>query len=104
MERIDVQNFRAERAWGSRILMNLDEYTVRLHWTNQPYRWHANTGEELFVVLDGQVRMHLREKTGREFSEFLKPGDAMHFSAGDEHYAEPLPEARVLVIERKDSE
>jgi hypothetical protein len=26
--------------------------TTRLHWTDQPYRWHVNDGEEVFAVLE----------------------------------------------------
>lgn len=103
MERIDVDGFRAERAWGSRLLLDMNLHTARLHWTDKPYHWHRNTGEELFVVLAGAVRMHWRTNRS-EGCEDLYPGDAMLFEDGDEHCAEPRPEARVLVIERKDSE
>lgn len=104
MERVDVHTFRAERAWGSRLLLDLGEHAARLHWTDAPYRWHANTGAELFVVLAGRVRMHWRDGRGCEHRQTLEVGDVMRFDEGEEHYAEPLPEARVLVIERKDSD
>ena len=29
--------------------------TTKLHWTNEPYRWHVNEGQEVFAVLDGMV-------------------------------------------------
>lgn len=35
--------------------------TTRLHWTDQPYRWHVNDGEVVFAVLDGQVEMRYRQ-------------------------------------------
>lgn len=104
MERIDIQGFRAARAWGSRLLLDMDAHTARLHWTDSAYHWHRNTGAELFVVLDGKVRMHWRRADGSEGFDDLVPGAAMLFDDGDEHYAQPLPEARVLVIERKDSD
>ncbi len=34
--------------------------TTRVHWTDQPYKWHVNDGEEVFAVLDGKVDMHYR--------------------------------------------
>ncbi len=34
--------------------------TVRLHWTDQPYIWHINDGQEVFAVMDGQVAMHVK--------------------------------------------
>lgn len=104
MERIDTRTFRAERAWGSRCLLDMGKFAARMHWTNEPYRWHANTGEELFVVLSGNVRMHVRHPDGSESFQDLAAGDAMLFADGDQHYAEPQPEARLLVIERKDSD
>ncbi|MGU4703701.1 cupin, partial [Burkholderia cepacia] len=38
--------FTADRAWGALDIANLNGITVRLHWTDQPYRWHVNDGEE----------------------------------------------------------
>lgn len=75
---------------------------MRLHWTDQPYVWHVNEGSEVFVVLHGAVDMHYREE-GQEHVERLTPGRVCHPTAGDEHVAHPAPEARILIIERKDS-
>lgn len=76
--------------------------TTRLHWTNEPYKWHVNDGEEVFVVLDGVVEMHYREN-GRELTAVLEVGDIFFASVGTEHVAHPLGEARVLVVEREGS-
>ena len=54
--------FTADRAWGALDIANLNGITVRLHWTDQPYRWHVNDGEEVFAVLDGRVEMRYREQ------------------------------------------
>lgn len=94
--------FRAERPWGSRLIGNLDGVTVKVHWTDQPYKWHVNDGKEVFVVLDGEVIMH-RRVDGRETSSRMTAGDAFYADLGCEHYAEPVGEARVLVIEREGS-
>lgn len=104
MEFIETRAFLPERAWGSLLLIDLGAYAARLHWTDAPYRWHANLGDELFVVLDGRVRMHWRDAQSREHQRTLAAGDAVRIGEGEAHYAEPLPQARVLVIERKDSE
>ena len=48
--------------------------TVRLHWTNKPYVWHVNDGEEVFAVLDGEVDMHYRDD-GVEKAQFMRAGD-----------------------------
>src|SRR3546814_14680502 len=76
--------------------------TTRLHWTDQPYKWHINDGQEVFVVLDGQVQMSYREE-GVEKDALLGAGDIFYASVGTEHVAKPLGEASVLVIETEGS-
>ena len=98
----DARTFTADRAWGARDLAEIDGATVRLHWTDQPYRWHVNDGREVFVVLDGAVEMRYRQG-GEERSVRLGPADMFIAEAGDEHVAHPIGEARILVIERKGS-
>ena len=57
--------FTASRAWGALDIANMNGTTVRLHWTDQPYKWHVNDGEEVFAVMDGEVDMHYRGKRRR---------------------------------------
>jgi mannose-6-phosphate isomerase-like protein (cupin superfamily) len=99
---IDAASFTADRPWGALDVAEIGDATVRLHWTDQPYIWHVNDGPEVFVVLDGAVDMHYRDAAG-EHVERLTPGRVCHAEAGDEHVAYPVPEARILVIERKGS-
>ena len=61
MRVIRSKDFTATRAWEADDIANMDGTTVRLHWTDQPYKWHVNDGEEVFAVLDGTVDMHYRE-------------------------------------------
>jgi mannose-6-phosphate isomerase-like protein (cupin superfamily) len=72
--------------------------TTRLHWTDEPYKWHVNEGEEVFAVLDGRVEMRYREGND-ECSTVLECGDVFYASAGTEHVAHPIGEARILVVE-----
>ena len=95
-------DYRADRAWGALDLAEVEGATVRLHWTDQPYKWHVNDGAEAFVVLDGIVDMHLPQ-AGEEKVVRLEPGAIFIAEVGDEHLAEPVGEARILVIERKGS-
>jgi mannose-6-phosphate isomerase-like protein (cupin superfamily) len=99
----DARTFRAARAWGARDIAEIDGATVRLHWTDQPYKWHQNDGVEVFVVLEGAVDMHYRDG-GVEKRVRLESTDMFVARAGDEHVAHPIGEARILVIERKGSE
>ncbi|WP_024698450.1 cupin [Pseudomonas avellanae] len=102
MRVIRSKDFTATRAWGADDIANMDGTTVRLHWTDQPYKWHVNEGEEVFAVLDGTVDMHYRE-SGIEHVVTLVVGDVFFAGAGCEHVAHPLGEARILVIEREGS-
>ncbi len=102
MRFIDASTYTADRPWAALDLAEFDDATVRLHWTDQPYVWHVNDGPEVFVILDGTVEMHYRYQ-GREHVERLTPGRICYAEPGDEHVAHPAPEARILVIERKDS-
>ena len=98
----DAAAFTADRAGGARDLAEVEGASVRLHWTDQPYRWHVNDGPEVFVVLEGEVDMRYRE-AGEEKSARLGPTDMFIAEVGDEHVAHPLGEARILVVEKKGS-
>lgn len=102
MRIVRSREFTAPRAWGALDIANLDGVTARLHWTDQPYVWHVNDGEEVFVVLDGCVDMHTREH-GIESVAAMEAGDIFHAHAGCEHVAHPRGAARILVIEREGS-
>jgi mannose-6-phosphate isomerase-like protein (cupin superfamily) len=98
----DVAKFRTDRPWGALDLAEIDGATVRLHWTDQPYKWHINDGAEVFVVLDGEVDMRFKQ-SGRQECVRLKTSDIFLAAVGDEHVAHPVGEARILVVERKGS-
>ncbi|MFX1677507.1 cupin domain-containing protein [Paraburkholderia sp. A2WS-5] len=102
MKIIRSRRLTADRPWGALDIANMRGITTRLHWTNEPYRWHVNDGEEVFVVLDGRVDMRYRE-AGIEQSVILETGDIFYASVGTEHVAHPLGEARILVVETEGS-
>ena len=100
MEFINSRSFVADAAWASRVLLDLENHTVKIHWTDKPYRWHQNAGEELFVVLDGVVEMSFMEG-GQEHMRVMEPGHMALFGDGEQHVARPRGEARILVVEEK---
>ena len=102
MKIIRSKSFTGERAWAALDIATMNGITTRLHWTDQPYKWHVNDGQEVFVVLDGQVRMHCREN-GVEQVSLLEVGDIFYAAVGTEHVAHPLGVARVLVVESEGS-
>ena len=98
MNIIRSKDFTASRAWGALDIASMNGITTRLHWTDQPYKWHINDGEEVFVVLDGMVDMHYREGGVEQVSR-LEVGDIFYAGIGCEHVAHPVGEARILVVE-----
>lgn len=96
------KTFTADRAWGALDIAVMNGISTRLHWTDQPYRWHVNDGQEVFAVMDGQVEMRYREN-GEEHSVLLAAGDIFHASVGTEHMAHPVGPARILVVEQQGS-
>ena len=102
MKVIRARQFTGDRPWAALDIANMNGTTTRLHWTDQPYKWHVNDGEEVFAVLDGTVDMHYREN-GTEKVVTLNAGDVFFAEVGCEHVAHPRGQARILVVERAGS-
>lgn len=102
MKIVSSSTFTGSRAWDALDIANFDGTSVRLHWTDQPYQWHINDGQEVFTVLQGCVEMFYRI-AGEEKSVVLQVGDIFYASEGTEHVAHPRGEARILVIEKAGS-
>ena len=96
-------DFTASRAWGAQEIAVLDGTSVRLHWTDAPYVWHVNDGQEVFVLLDGELDMHVRTAGGEETVTRMTAGMIAHAPEGTEHVARPDGVCRILVIEREGS-
>ena len=99
MNFITPEKFTGDKAWDALPIAEIEGASVKLHWTDQPYIWHANDGDEVFVVLEGEVTMKYK-RGGKTFEENLTPGMICHAETGDEHVAHPIGVARVLVIEK----
>ncbi|WP_321446867.1 cupin [uncultured Cohaesibacter sp.] len=102
MRKITAGSFVGKKAWDALDIEHIEDASIRLHWTDSPYRWHVNDGAEVFVVLDGKVDMHVRNNGHEEILE-LVVGDIFHAACGDEHVAHPQGVVRVLVIEKSGS-
>lgn len=96
------REFTGTRAWDALPLAVMNGITVRLHWTDQPYPFHVNDGQEVFVVLEGTVDMR-QLRDGAESVTVLEPGDIFVATIGTEHSASPRGEARILVVESEGS-
>lgn len=102
MKFISAKEFSADNPWDALLIAKMNGITTRLHWTDKPYKWHTNDGEEVFVVLDGVLDMHYRDSSG-EHTQRMTAGDIFHAESGDEHVAHPVGEVRALVVEHEGS-
>jgi mannose-6-phosphate isomerase-like protein (cupin superfamily) len=102
MDFVTSTSFTGQKAWEALDIALIEGASVRLHWTDRPYRWHVNDGEEVFVVLDGVVEMRYRSN-GAEHRRLMRAGEICHAGTGEEHVAHPQGAARVLVIEKRGS-
>jgi mannose-6-phosphate isomerase-like protein (cupin superfamily) len=101
MKIIRRQRFTGQRAWDALDIATIDGSRCRLHWTDRPYNWQINDGQEVFAVLDGIVDMHIRVH-GVEQIATLEMGDVFYAEEGCEHVAHPRGEAKILVVERSE--
>ena len=91
--------------WSGPTLPPIGNAVAKLRWINTPFRWHRNTGAELFLVLDGAVDMHVRASPEAETDIVpLGPGQMVLIEDGEEHVAFPQGEARILVVEQEGQE
>jgi mannose-6-phosphate isomerase-like protein (cupin superfamily) len=103
MRLIKPESYSGDRAWAAMDIERFDAATVRMHWTDQPYKWHVNDGPEVFVLLKGRLDMHVKNEAGEVSVLSMEEGDIFHAESGDAHVAHPQGETRVLVIERPGS-
>lgn len=105
MQKHDAADLSGPVDWSGPTMNGIGNAVAKLRWINMPFRWHRNTGGELFLVLDGEVDMHVRSGPDAEAEIVnLTPGQLILIEDGEEHVAYPKGEARVLVVEQEDSE
>ena len=81
--------------WSPRIVGELNGQHVKLVKVEGEFVWHHHADEdELFLVLKGQLSIHLRERT-----VVLEEGEFYIVPRGVEHKPEAQTEAHVLVFE-----
>jgi mannose-6-phosphate isomerase-like protein (cupin superfamily)/YHS domain-containing protein len=95
----DTNGFVSPKEWGKMYIANLNGIGVRVHSCSTPYKWHVNRGQEVFVVLEGEVEMRYQRDGDAYQSVTLTAGMIAHMEEGCEHVAHPNGLARVLVLE-----
>lgn len=105
MRRFDTATLSGPEDWSGPTMTGIGNAVAKLRWINSAFRWHRNTGAELFLVLDGEVEMHVRKNPAADAEIVtLTPGQLLLIADGEEHVAYPRGEARVLVVEQEDSD
>ncbi|WP_432949709.1 cupin domain-containing protein [Kribbella sp. CA-253562] len=84
--------------WSPRIAARLNDYDVRVTKVAGTYIWHLHeTTDELFLVLDGELGIGLRDPDERTVT--LSPGSLFVVPRGVEHRPFSEGGASIVVIE-----
>ncbi|MEU1372066.1 cupin domain-containing protein [Streptomyces triculaminicus] len=85
--------------WSPRILARVNDYDVRVAKVQGDHLWHVHDDtDEFFLVLDGELRLSLREEGG-ERTVVLPQGSAFTVPQGIEHKPSAPSGAAILLFE-----
>jgi mannose-6-phosphate isomerase-like protein (cupin superfamily) len=81
--------------WSPKIVADLNDSHVKLVKVQGEFVWHSHAEEdELFLVLDGELEMELRDGTVR-----VRPGEFLVVPHGVEHRPVARAEVKLMLIE-----
>lgn len=90
---------RFDVLWSPRIVAQVNDYDVRIAKVQGEHVWHAHEDtDEFFLVLDGELRIALREPTG-EREVVLPTGSTFVVPRGQEHRPSSPGGASILMLE-----
>ncbi|AJF70120.1 cupin domain-containing protein [Streptomyces vietnamensis] len=85
--------------WSPRIVTRVNDYDVRVAKVEGEHVWHVHEDtDEFFLVLDGELRISLREPDG-ERTVLLPQGAVFTVPAGTEHKPHAPSGAAILMFE-----
>ncbi|MEV6354025.1 cupin domain-containing protein [Streptomyces hydrogenans] len=85
--------------WSPRVVTRVNDYDVRVAKVEGEHIWHAHDdSDEFFLVLDGELRISLREPEG-ERTVRLPRGSVFTVPAGTEHRPYAPTGAAILMFE-----
>ncbi|GAA3389532.1 cupin domain-containing protein [Streptomyces roseoviridis] len=85
--------------WSPRIVTRVNDYDVRVAKVEGEHVWHAHDDtDEFFLVLDGELRIALRERGG-ERTVVLNRGSVFTVPRGTEHRPSAPAGAAILLFE-----
>lgn len=88
-----------DERWSPRIVTRVNDYDVRVAKVEGEHIWHAHDDtDEFFLVLDGELRIALREPAG-ERTVVLPKGAVFTVPRGVEHRPSAPSGAAILMFE-----
>ncbi|MFF5971298.1 cupin domain-containing protein [Streptomyces sp. NPDC012769] len=88
-----------DAVWSPRIVTRVNDYDVRVAKVEGDHVWHAHDDtDEFFLVLDGELRISLREPAG-ERTVVLPRGSVFTVPRGTEHRPSAPAGAAILMFE-----
>ena len=90
---------RFDALWSPRIVARVNDYDVRIAKVAGEHVWHSHEDtDELFLVLDGELTIALREPAG-ERSVVLPTGSVFVVPRGQQHRPSSPAGASILMLE-----
>ncbi|MGW5669740.1 cupin domain-containing protein [Micromonospora sp. NPDC003776] len=92
---------RFDQLWSPRIVTTVNDYDVRIAKVAGEHVWHVHENtDEFFLVLDGQLRIALRDGEGGAEREVVLPRGAVYVvPRGVEHRPSAPDGASILMFE-----
>ncbi|MGY4709215.1 cupin domain-containing protein [Mycolicibacterium sp. CBM1] len=89
-----------QECWSPRILTQVNDWDVRLAKVGGSYVWHSHPDtDELFIVLEGSLDIHLRDSSSAGSVVHLERHDVFVVPRGTEHRPESSNGASVMLFE-----
>ncbi|WP_420311307.1 cupin domain-containing protein [Streptomyces sp. YS-B37] len=86
--------------WSPRILTTVNDYDVRVAKVEGEHIWHTHDHtDEFFLVLEGELRIALREPGSGERTVVLPKGSVFTVPSGTEHKPYALVPSEILLLE-----
>lgn len=86
--------------WHPRLVAELNGQHVKVAKVLGAFDWHRHAAEdELFLVVEGELRIEYRDETGREAAVTLAPGQMLVVPAGVEHRPVAERECSIVLFE-----
>lgn len=86
--------------WQPRVVAEMNDYQFKAVKLAGDFQWHRHAGtDETFIVLDGELRIDLRDGDGRHSAIVLRAGQMAVVPRGVEHKPCAVTEVKLLLIE-----